>query len=55
MRKKPLTDKAGAVRELTRGDLGDFRPAPGVLPAALVAVLPKRERRNRLTEVNHVR
>jgi uncharacterized protein (DUF4415 family) len=43
MRKKSLTDKAGAVRELTRRDLRAFRPAAEVLPAALVAALPKRK------------
>jgi uncharacterized protein (DUF4415 family) len=43
MRKKPLTDKAGEVRELTREDLRRFRPAAEVLPPELLALLPKRK------------
>ena len=40
---KPLTNEAGEVRELTRTDIRRFRPPPDVLPADLVAVLPKRK------------
>jgi len=47
MRKKSLTDKRGEVRELTRADLREFRPAAEILPAALVAALPKRKRGQR--------
>ena len=42
MKKKPLTDKAGEVRELTREDLRRFRPAAEALPPELAALLPKR-------------
>ncbi len=42
MRKKPLTDKDGEVRELTRADMRAMRPAAEVLPPELLAVLPKR-------------
>lgn len=40
---KPLTDEEGEVRELTTADLKSFRPAAEVLPAELLAVLPKRK------------
>ena len=43
MRMKPLTDKSGEVRELTREDMKRFRPAAEVLPQELLAVLPKRK------------
>ena len=43
MRMKPLTDKSGEVRELTREDMKRFRPAAAVLPQELLAVLPKRK------------
>jgi len=43
MKKKPLTDEAGEVRELTGEDMARFRPAAEVLPSELVAVLPKRK------------
>ena len=43
MRMKPLTDKSGEVRELTREDMEHFRPASEVLPPGLLAVLPKRK------------
>ena len=42
MPKKPLTDKSGVVRELTREDLRGFRPAAEVLPPDLLTVLPRR-------------
>ena len=35
MNKKPLTDKHGEVRELTREDMRHFRPAAEVLPEFL--------------------
>lgn len=43
MKKKPLTNKSGKVRELTRKDIRSMRPAKAVLPADLVSVLPKRK------------
>ena len=43
MRMKPLTDKSGEVRELTREDIKHFRPADEVLPPQLLAALPKRK------------
>jgi uncharacterized protein (DUF4415 family) len=43
MKMKPLTDKSGEVRELTREDMKHFRPAVEVLPQELLAVLPKRK------------
>jgi uncharacterized protein (DUF4415 family) len=43
MKMKPLTDKSGEVRELTREDMNRFRPATEVLPKELLAVLPKRK------------
>jgi uncharacterized protein (DUF4415 family) len=43
MKMKPLTDKSGEVRELTREDMKHFRPAAEVLPQELLAVLPKRK------------
>lgn len=43
MKRKPLTDEAGEVRELTREDFRAMRPAAEVLPPELVAILPKRK------------
>jgi uncharacterized protein (DUF4415 family) len=43
MSRKPLTDKSGEVRELTREDIRAMRPAVEVLPPELLAVLPKRK------------
>ncbi len=43
MRKKPLTNKAGQVRELTRQDIRAMRSASKVLPADLLNVLPQRK------------
>ncbi len=43
MNKKPLTNESGEVRSLTRADIKEFRPASEVLPAELMAVLPKRK------------
>ena len=42
MKKKPLTNKAGDVRELRAADLRNMRPAADVLPPDLAAMLPKR-------------
>ena len=39
MNKKPLTDKHGEVRELTREDMRHFRPAAEVLPKILATKL----------------
>lgn len=47
MKMKPLTDKSGEVRELTRADMKLFRPAAEALPQELLAVLPKRKRGQR--------
>lgn len=47
MNRKPLTNKAGEVRELTREDIRRMRPAAEVLPADLLAILPKRKRGER--------
>jgi len=47
MKKKPLTNKAGEVRELTRSDIKKFHPADKVLPTALLEALPKRKRGQR--------
>jgi hypothetical protein len=41
--KKPLTNKSGKVRELKCKDIGDLQSASEVLPADLLAVLPKRK------------
>lgn len=42
MTDKSLTDAEGEVRELTVADMKRMRPAAEVLPAELLAVLPKR-------------
>jgi uncharacterized protein (DUF4415 family) len=47
MKKKPLTNKSGHVRELKRVDIRTMRPASEVLPAKLLALLPKRKRGER--------
>ena len=47
MKMKPLTDKSGEVRELTKEDIKRFRPAAEVLPQELLAVLPKRKQGQR--------
>jgi len=39
MSRKPLTDAAGEVRELTREDMAALRPADDVLPKPLAALL----------------
>lgn len=43
MKREPLTDESGEVRELTREDFRAMRPAAEVLPPELVAILPKRK------------
>jgi uncharacterized protein (DUF4415 family) len=43
MKKKPLTNKAGQVRELTKKDIRGMRSASEVLPAHLFTLLPKRK------------
>lgn len=43
MKKKPLTNKAGSVRELTKNDIRNMRSASEVLPDDLLKVLPKRK------------
>lgn len=47
MKKKPLTNKQGEVRELTLQDIKALRPAKEVLPAELLVVLPKRQKQPR--------
>ena len=47
MKMKPLIDKSGEVRELTKEDMERFRPASEVLPRELLAVLPKRKQGQR--------
>jgi uncharacterized protein (DUF4415 family) len=42
MKKKPLIDENGEVREITADDLKSFKPASEVLPLELLAVLPKK-------------
>lgn len=43
MKKKPLTNKSGKVRELTRQDIKAMRLPGEVLPPKLLAILPKRK------------
>lgn len=43
MKRKPLTDDSGEVRELTREDIRSMRSAAEVLPPELAAILPKRK------------
>ncbi len=43
MKKKPLTNRQGKVRELTKSDICDMRLAAAVLPSDLLKVLPKRK------------
>ena len=47
MKKKPLTNKEGEVRELTRADIRRMRPAKEVLSKHLMDMLPKRKRGER--------
>jgi len=42
MKRKPLTDEEGEVRELTTEEIRAMRPAREVLPPELYAILPKR-------------
>lgn len=42
MKIKPLTSKDGEVRELSREDIHNMRPAEDILPSDLLAHLPKR-------------
>ena len=43
MKKKSLINEDGQVRELTSDDIHDMRSAAEVLPADLLAILPKRK------------
>jgi uncharacterized protein (DUF4415 family) len=43
MKRKPMTDKDGDVRELTVEEIRAMRPAAEVLPSELAAILPKRK------------
>lgn len=47
MKKKPLSNKSGHVRELKKEDFKAMRPASKVLPEKLLSVLPKRKRGER--------
>jgi len=47
MKRKPLTNKKGEVRELTRSDIRSMRPAKDVLSKHLLEMLPKRKRGER--------
>ncbi|MGB6977138.1 MAG: BrnA antitoxin family protein [Gammaproteobacteria bacterium] len=47
MKKKPLTNKSGQVRELTRQDIRIMQSANKVLPSSLLDVLAKRKRGQR--------
>jgi uncharacterized protein (DUF4415 family) len=47
MQKKSLTNAKGEVRELLAADFRTMKPAREVLPAELLAVLPKRRRGER--------
>lgn len=47
MKRKPLTNKEGEVRELTREDIRAMRPIHEVLPPEFVANLPKRKQGER--------
>ena len=42
MKKKPLTNKSGEVRELQAADIHAMRSADEILPRELLDVLPKR-------------
>lgn len=46
-KKRPLTDKNGEVRELTREEIRDFQPAHEVLPQGVHAMLMGRKRGQR--------
>jgi len=50
MKKKPLTNKSGHVRELKYEDIRAMRPASEVLSKKLLDVLPKRKRGERGTQ-----
>ena len=43
MKKKPLTNKTGEVRELTHADIKKMRSTREVLPENLLRVLPGRK------------
>lgn len=45
--RKPLTDKDGEVRQLTRADIREFRPAKEVVPPELYALMQSRKRGQR--------
>jgi hypothetical protein len=46
-RRPPLTGANGEVRQLTKVDIARMRPACDVLPAELLAILPKRRSEQR--------
>ena len=45
--RKPIIDKDGEIRELTREDFRLFRPAEEVLPPEFIATFPKRKQGER--------
>lgn len=45
MNRKPLTDRDGEVRELTREDMKMFRSAGEILPKEFLSILPKSRQR----------
>jgi len=47
MNRKPLTNKAGEVRELTREDIRSMRPAKEVLSPELYEIIMNRKRGER--------
>jgi len=43
MKKKPLTNKSGEVRELTSQDIREMQPLKKILPTDLLNTLAKRK------------
>jgi hypothetical protein len=43
-KKKPLTNKAGDVRELAREDIRAMKPISKILPRSLISLISKRKR-----------
>ena len=43
MKKKPLTNRAGEVRELRVADIRTMKAAAAALPSDVISVLPKRK------------
>lgn len=47
MKKKPLTDKSGEVREITKADMKDFKPIQKVDPDMVAAMGAAKRQRGR--------